>query len=418
MDPIRVRPISSLLLGLFLSAVGNGLQSTLVPLRAGLEGFAQPSIGGIMSAYFVGYLLGAMAVPRLIHRAGHIRAFAALASLASVVTLLHLVVVNPWFWAVFRALNGLCICALSVIIESWLNGHALPQHRGKILSLAGLITVVAIALGQLLLNLAGPDDFVLFCLVSIAISLALVPLSLTRSSAPCVSQSQGLKVRRLLAITPLGAGGMFLTGLSMGAFLGMSPTYVQSLGGGLDTREISLFMAMLMLGAVCLQWPLGWLSDRIDRRRVIACVLCANLSVCLVFVFFARPQALALLPLAFFLGGFGQSLYALFAAWVNDQLPPEQALATARNLLLVFGLGSAIGPFAASLLMGGIGPDGLFWLLSLVYVLMLGATLWDLFAKHAGAREKRENTFVTIYCHSPIGNQSGGKGVEMPDERE
>ncbi len=253
--PLVIAPVSALLLGLFMAALGNGLQGTLVAVRAGLEGLSDETIGVIMSAYFVGYMLGSVVVPNFVERVGHIRTFATVASIASAATLAHLLIIEPISWSLFRAINGFCIAGLAVVIESWLNGHAAPENRGQILSIYGLVTVAAIGLGQLLLNIADPGEFFLFCIVSIFISLSLVPVSLTRAVAPTIAGPFRFNLPRLLRLTPLGVVGTMITGVTMSAFLGMGPTFVQTIG--LDTVGISVFMATIMLGTLVWQWPIG-----------------------------------------------------------------------------------------------------------------------------------------------------------------
>lgn len=357
--PLALASISALLISLFMAALGNGLQGTLVAIRAGLENFNDETIGIIMSSYFVGYMIGAVVVPKYVERVGHIRTFAAMASIASAATISHLLIIEPISWGFFRAVNGFCIAGLALVIESWLNGHAVIENRGQILSIYGLVVVVAIGLGQLLLNIADPGNFFLFCIVSIIISLSLVPVSLTHSVAPTITGLSRFNLPRLLKITPLGVIGTMITGMTMSAYLGMGPTFAQRTG--LNTAGISVFMATIMTGTLVLHWPIGRLSDRVDRRVVIALVTLANGMVCLGFISWNISALGVLLPLSFLLGGFGQPLYALCVAHVNDNITTDEILSTASSLLLVFSFGSSLGPFLASLIMGQISPKGLFY---------------------------------------------------------
>lgn len=269
---LRVGPVSALLFGIGLLVLGNGLQGTLLGVRAGLEGFRQETIGLMMSAYFAGYVAGSIWCPRLIDQAGHIRVFAALASIASAATLTHALTIEPTSWTFLRALNGACYAGLGIVTESWLNGHAAPGRRGQLLAIYGVVTMGAWAASQLLLNLADPAGFVLFCLVSVLLSLALVPIALTRAAVPVTADQSRVSLKKLYTISPLGFAGCLLTGLAMSAFWGMGPTFAQQIG--LNNIHLSLFMAAPIVGAVVLQWPLGWVSDQIDRRGVIAGVAC------------------------------------------------------------------------------------------------------------------------------------------------
>lgn len=400
-QPLVIAPISALLIGLFICALGNGLQGTLVAIRAGLEGFSEEAIGAIMSAYFVGYMIGSVIAPNFVQRVGHIRTFAVMASIASAATLAHVLIITPLYWWIFRAINGFCIAGLAVVIESWLNGHAAPENRGQILSIYGLIAVGAIGLGHLLLNIADPHSFFLFCLASIVISLSLVPVSLTRSAPPSLPGLSHFNLPYLFKVTPLGVVGMVITGLTMSAFAGMGPTFAQSIG--MDTTGISFFMTFIMLGTVIMQWPIGRLSDKIDRRAVIALAALANALVCLGFIIGSSTDLTFLLPLAFLLGGFGQPLYALCSAHANDIIETDEILSTASSLLLLFSLGSSLGPFLASLTMGKIGPKGLFMFIGLLYVVLFLASLSHIKRLPSVEQEGRHSGFVSTYTQTPVG---------------
>lgn len=381
-----------------MAALGNGLQGTLVAVRAGLENFHEETIGIIMSSYFVGYMFGAVVVPNYVKRVGHIRTFTAMASIASAAALSHLLIIEPISWVFFRAVNGFCIAGLALVIESWLNGHAVIENRGQILSIYGLVVVFAIGLGQLLLNIADPGGFFLFCIVSVILSLSLVPVSLTRSKAPTITGSSRFNLLRLLKLTPLGVIGTMITGMTMSAYLGMGPTFAQK--AGLNTAGISFFMTAVMAGTAVLHWPVGRLSDRIDRRVVIALVSLANGIVCLGFIGWNISTLKILLPLAFLLGGFGQPLYALCIAHANDNISTDEILSTASSLLLVFSFGSSLGPFFASLIMGQIGPKGLFLFLGLLYFFLLLFTFYHIKQHPKGAQDVQHKGFVSTYTRT------------------
>lgn len=411
--PLAIAPISALLISLFLAALGNGLQGTLVAVRAGLENLNEETIGIIMSSYFVGYMFGAVIVPNYVERVGHIRTFAAMASIASAATLSHVLIIEPISWAFFRAVNGFCIAGLALVIESWLNGHAVTENRGQILSIYGLVVVAAIGLGQLLLNIADPGRFFLFCIVSIIISLSLVPVSLTHSVAPTIIGSSHFNLPRLLKLTPLGVIGTMITGMTMSAYLGMGPTYAQKTG--LNTAGISVFMTAIMTGTLVLHWPIGRISDRVDRRVVIALVALANGMVCLCFVGWTISAYGVLLPLAFLLGGFGQPLYALCVAHANDNISTNEILSTTSSLLLVFSFGSSFGPFFASLIMGQTGPKGLFIFLGLLYLLLLLLTLYHIKQYPKVTQEGWQRGFVSTYTRTPSGVQSDAENENVED---
>ncbi|MCT7373733.1 MFS transporter [Chelativorans salis] len=371
---VHIAPVATLLASVGLLVLGNGLQGTLLVVRAGQEGFRSETIGLMMSAYFAGYALGSVVLPRVVSSAGHIRAFAGFASIASATALLHLLLLDAWAWSVLRAVTGFAYAGMILVTESWLNAHAVTSTRGRLLSIYGMITMGIWALGQGLLNVAPPEGVVLFLIVSILISLALVPITLLPSRPPTVPHQVGFDLSRLFAMSPLGTLGAFLSGLALSAFWGMGPNFAQEVG--LDTAGISAFMAAVLFGALFLQWPLGWLSDRYPRRLVIAFSALAAALAGIGFVFIADAGLPALLSLGFVFGGFGIPLYTLVVAHANDRLKADEMLAAARGLLLLNGLGAAFGPFVAGLSMRLLGPTGLFvYAAILLTILALAAFL-------------------------------------------
>jgi MFS family permease len=354
---LTVAPVAALLVSVGLLVLGNGLLGTLLVVRAGNENFAGETIGFMMSAYFAGYALGSVLLSHVILSAGHIRAFAGFASIASVTALLHLIFIDPPVWMLLRAVTGFAYAGLILVAESWLNAHAVAATRGRLLSLYGVVTMGVWALGQGLLNLSSPDGIVLFLVVSILISLALTPITLLPGRPPAIPPQQRLSLYRLLTLSPLGTLGAFLSGLALSAFWGVGPNFAQE--NGLDTAGISIFMASVLAGALVLQWPLGWLSDHAPRRLVIAGAALAAAAAA-GFVRAGGASLPVLLALGFLFGGFGIPLYTLCVAHANDRLQPSEMLSAARGLLLLNGLGAAIGPFMASLFMSRHGPSGLF----------------------------------------------------------
>lgn len=355
---LTVAPVAALLASVGLLVLGNGLLGTLLVVRAGNENFAGETIGLMMSSYFAGYALGSVLLSRVIVSAGHIRAFAGFASIASVTVLLHLIFVDPLIWTLLRVVTGFAYAGLILVAESWLNAHAVAATRGRLLSLYGVVTMGVWALGQGLLNLSSPDGIVLFLIVSILISLALTPITLLPGHPPAIPQQERLSLHRLLMLSPLGTAGAFLSGLALSAFWGMGPNFAQE--NGLDTAGISIFMASVLAGALVLQWPLGWLSDHAPRRLVIAGAALAAAAAAAGFVAVGSTGLPVLLALGFLFGGFGIPLYTLCVAHANDRLQASEMLAAARGLLLLNGLGAAIEPFMASLSMSRFGPSGLF----------------------------------------------------------
>ena len=355
-----------------LLLLGSGLQGTLLGIRGAIEAFSPTFIGLIMTAYYVGFAAGCFWGARMIERVGHIRAFAAFASLASAATIIFPVIVEPYSWLALRVLAGYCFAILYMAIESWLNDRIPNESRGRLLAVYMIVNLGSIAGAQQLLNLADPGGFVLFVLSSVLVSLALVPVSLTASSAPTAVPTDRMSLGELYTNSPLAVVGAFAIGLANGAMWGLIP--LASIQTGYTTADIATFMSVVVLGGVALQWPVGRLSDMLDRRHVIimaATVMCA-VSVAL-YIFASGDRNIAL-ALAFILGGMNLVIYPLCAAHINDRITQEDVIQANAALLLVLGVGAASGPLIGGLVMDGFGPLSL-------YLYMAGvAALFVLFA--------------------------------------
>lgn len=348
-----IRTTGALLFSMGLLMLGNGLQSSLISLRASLEGFSTQLTGILMTGYFVGFLVGSMLTPRIVAQVGHIRVFAALASLASSMVLIHPVLIEAWSWFVMRLVTGFCIAGLFIVAESWLNDSASNATRGQLLSLYMVITTGAMACGQLLLNLADPAGFELFILISVLVSLALLPILLSATPAPSFAAPEHMSLLRLYRSSPLGILGCFGTGMSTGAMLGMGVIYAQQIG--LELSRISLFMGLIFIGGVSLQWPIGKLSDTFDRRKVLFVVTFLAALTALLAVAVARLSVPGLLAVVFVFGGLALPMYSLCVAHTNDALEPQQMVAASSNLVLTYGVGAALGPSLAAAVMGLLG---------------------------------------------------------------
>ena len=344
--------------------VGIGLLFTALGLRAGLMEFPVTVTGLVMSAYFVGFMLGTYLCPAIIRRAGHIRAFAAMASVASTMPILHALVVTPWAWGALRLITGVCIVGLYMVIESWLNALAPNSGRGRIFAAYMATTLGALAFGQFLILVGDVLGFTPFALVSILLSLALVPVALTRVPEPPPVAAPRPALRRLLAVAPVGFVGALASGLLNGAFFGMGAVFAQRVG--MTEAGIASFMSATIIGGALLQWPVGQLSDRRDRRLVLAAVsICAALLAALAFLA-ERFSGPLLAIVAFFYGGLAFTVYGISVAHVNDLLEPGRVLEATGSLLLLHGVGAAIGPAAAGFLMQQLGPGSLLVYFALV----------------------------------------------------
>ncbi|WGF87150.1 MFS transporter [Marinivivus vitaminiproducens] len=362
-----LNPLTALLAGAFIVLVGQGLQGMIVPVRAQLESFATSEIGLLSSAYSAGFVLSCILTPYVMRRVGHIRTFAVMAALAACVVQLLMLAVHPWVWITLRVVTGFCFAGLFMVIESWLNAQAGNDNRGQVFSVYMLVNLIAVMLGQMLLPLGDPAAVTLFATTAILITLALVPVSMTRTQAPMPLTEVRLRLGRLYELSPVGVMGCFIIGMGNGAIGGLGAIYAQRLGFSLG--EVALFMSAGILGGAVGQMPLGRLSDRMDRRRVIAAaaVAAAGLGLALAIAGGLHgAQAAPELPIAvviglyFLLGGFIYSIYGLCVAHANDFASTDEFVETSSGLLLTYGVGNVVGPVFASLLMDRIGTGALF----------------------------------------------------------
>ena len=347
-----------LLLGMGVLMLGAGLQSTLLGLRATLEGFPTLVTGVIMSCYYVGYVSGTVIAPPLLRQIGHIRVFAALASIAAVAILVQGCFVNPWAWGAMRLISGVCFAGIYVVAESWLNDRASSENRGRLLAVYMVVLYVGLGAAQYLLILSNPNTPTPFMLVSVLISLAMVPIVVSAQQMPERAVPGKVRLRDLYRDTPLGVVAIMVSGLVSSIIFSMGPVYARL--SGLQTHNIATFMALSILSAVITQYPIGRLSDRMDRRTVIAgiCTFAMLVAVAIV-VFPALPHA-AFLALAALFSGFALTLYSLSVSHVNDKLEPAQMVAASSALLLLNGGAAALGPVLAGSLMSAFGPPAYF----------------------------------------------------------
>lgn len=350
-------PLSSLLSGAGVMVVGVGLLFSVLGLRAGLADFSGTVTGLIMSAYFVGYIVGTNFCPALIRRIGHIRAFAAMASIASTMPILHALWIDPWFWGALRLITGVCVVGLYIVIESWLNTLAPSQHRGKVFAIYMSVTFVALALGQWLILVGDKLGFVPFALVSVLFSFALLPITLTPISQPAAVERAHLGLRNLYKISPLGLVGAVGSGMLNGAFYSLGAAYAQ--GVGFTDVGVATFMAATILGGAVFQWPVGHYSDRHDRRYVMLWVCIASASLALLGFAFSRASEETLILVGILYGGFVFTLYGLSVAHVNDLIDSSRLLEVTGGLLLLHGIGAAIGPTIAGVVMDLFNPESL-----------------------------------------------------------
>ena len=355
----------ALLLGIALIMLGNGLQGTLLGVRATLEGFGTGITGLIMTGYFAGFLAGSAIVPRLLANVGHVRVFAALASLASGAALLHTIFISPGSWSLMRMVTGFSYAGLYVVAESWINDAATNKTRGQLLSVYMIIVLGGMGSGQFLMNLYDPGSFELFILVSVLVSIALVPITLSVGRPPPFETPESPGVLVLFRASPLGVIGAFLVGIAHGTLFSMGPVYATLIG--LEVDRLSFFMAAALFGGLALQWPIGWLSDRFDRRKVIVATAWIATGAAFGAGMVGTDSYVLLICLTALLGGMSLPLYSLCGAHINDHLTPRQMVSASAALVLISGVGLTLGPTTAAAAMHIAGPSGMFWLLTAVH---------------------------------------------------
>lgn len=352
------RSIVTLLIATAALFLGNGLLQTLVPIRAQLVGFSTAVIGLMGAAYFAGFAVGCLIGPAAVKRVGHIRSFAGFGALAAAGTLLYPLAVEPLAWCLLRAFTGLCLAVLYMVIESWLNDQSSNQVRGGVLSIYIIVTNVVTVGGQLAVNLEDPMEPTLFSLVAMLVCLSLVPLSLTTAAVPKPIASAQLRIAKLYRLSPAGFVGCLAVGMVEGAFWTLGPVFAQV--RNLPVAEITLFMGAFVVGGTVSQWPLGRLSDQVDRRIVIAGCCLGTVATGLGLAFLEFDSTLLAFGLACLHGSFMVPLYALCLAHANDYAPNEALVEVSSGLLLIYAAGAVIGPLALGPVMQVYGAGSLF----------------------------------------------------------
>jgi MFS family permease len=401
----------AILLGIGFMMLANGLQGTLLGVRAGIEGFSTFATGVMMSGYFIGMFLGSMLTPILVNRVGHIRVFSALASLASISILFHGVYIDPWIWMAMRVITGICFAGFYVVTESWLNDRASNETRGKLLSVYMLIVTGSMGGGQFLLNLAQPEAIDLFILISVIISFGLIPILLTARPAPNFSTSSKMSVVDLYRASPLAVIGNGLTGMAQGTLIGLGAIYAaQALT---DLKAISWFMACIMIGSLVMQWPVGYVSDRFGRRAMMAALSIVAIVSCVLAPLTPR-DSIWFYVVVTLLGGAAMPIYSVCIAYANDRLEPHQIVAASGSLVMVAGMGAMIGPIVIAFFMDLFDVAFYFWGIASVFALILVFTLIRIGARPGVAIED-QHSVVAGPMGTPIAEYLSYDSVEYAE---
>lgn len=372
-----------LLLGVMLLMVGNGVQGSLLGIRGMIEEFSTYQLSVIMSAYFVGFLGGTSLAPAMIRRVGHVRVFAALGSLSSAVLVLYPTIPDWWAWTLMRVAIGFCFSGIYVCAESWINNTSSNETRGQALSAYMIVQMIGIIAAQGLIAVGDPGGFVIFIIPSVLVSLAFMPILLAATPAPTFDNTRRMGFAQLFRASPLGCAGMLLTGGVFSAMFGMASVWGTMTG--LTVPQIALFVAAIYAGGLVLQYPIGWLSDRIDRRRLIMGTSAAAFGVMLVAAFAPLPFGL-MLVVGMLLGGITNPLYSLLIAHTNDFMAREEMAGASASLLFLNGLGAIAGPVITGWLMEVIGPEGFFLFMGANFAVLAGYAAWRM-TRRAGPTE-------------------------------
>lgn len=393
-----IRSIVTVMICAGLLLAGNGLFQTLMPLRADQEGYSTTLIGLLGTAYFGGFAIGCFFGPRLIMSVGHVRSFAGAAAILTVLCLAFPIFIDPYFWGILRVLTGVCLAALFIVVESWLNDRSSNANRGRILSAYIIVTNLTTMAGQLMVNLYSTRENMLFMIVAMVICFSIVPLALTPTATPKPIPSAKLDLKGLFKISPVGAVGCLLVGAVEGAFWSLAPVFAQE--RGMAIADVTLLMAAFVLGGAISQWPLGWASDKMDRRYVIASIAFGTVITGLIIGFADVPAGWPTYVIAMLHGGLMVPLYAMCLSHANDHAPNERMVEISGGLLLAYSVGATAGPLAAAVFMEGDNPGGLFVFIAAVLLALALFVTYRLFSAPLTERGEKVD-FIPVPKTSP-----------------
>ncbi len=379
-------PIAALLLAVALLLMGNGLLGTLIPVRGELEDFSTISIGLLGSTYFLGFAAGCISASYLVRRVGHIRTFTAMASIVAAVSLAHGLIASPVPWWGMRAVTGFCFAVLYIVIESWLNERATNETRGTILSAYLVINLTVITLGQMMMTLSDPAGLTLFALASMLVSAAVVPVALSAAAAPTPIKSVQVRIPKLVRTSPIAFAACLGVGLANGAFWTLAPLFVR--GSGFDVTAVALFMSATVLGGAAAQYPLGRLSDIVDRGRVIVGMSALSVLLSALVILSTNWSLNWVLAATAAWGALAFPIYAVAVAQANDYARPEEFVETSSGLLLTYAAGAIVGPMVATAFMDAFTANGLYGFIASVHIVLVAFALWQLKRQRPLAEEQ------------------------------
>jgi MFS family permease len=388
-----------LLLGMLLLLLGNGLQGTLLGIRGAIEGYDAQTMSLVMSAYYVGFLAGSRRATSMIARVGHVRVFAALGSMISAAFILYAAAPDVWVWVALRLLVGFCFAGVYVVAESWLNDAATNETRGQALSLYMIVQMAGIISAQFILNLADPGGYVLFVVMSVLVSICFTPILLAAGTAPAFQTTKPMTLRQLFNISPLGCVGTFLLGGVFAGIFAMASVFGTT--KGLSVAQISAFVAAIYAGGLLFQFPIGWASDRMDRRKLILGLTAAGGGLTLIGGFFS-DSFVVILTLGFIVGGVANPLYSLLIAYTNDFLQSSDMAAASGGLLFINGLGAMTGPLLIGALMTRFGGDAFFGCVGALFALIAAYAAYRMTKRAAPPVESTSSYAPVLPSASPV----------------
>jgi MFS family permease len=397
----------ALLLGMMLLMLGNGVQGTLLGIRGGIEGFTTTQMSFVMSAYFLGFLFGSRMTPGMLRRVGHVRVFAALGSLISAVLVLYAVAPNWIAWSAMRVVIGFSFSGVYITAESWLNDASTNETRGQALSLYMIMQMTGIIASQGLLNFADPSGYTLFIIPSVLVSIAFTPILLSVSPAPAFELTKPLSLRRLFKTSPLGCVGIFLLGGVFSAQFGMASVWGTAVG--LSVKNLSIFVAAIYFGGLVFQYPIGWASDRIDRRQLILGLAVVGGLATSVAAIYSGSFTFYLI-IGMVMGGISNPLYSLLVAYTNDFLDNSDMAAASAGLIFINGLGAISGPLITGWMMARIGPSGFYLFMAILFITLAAYAGWRMTRRRVIRRPDQASSFT------PLSPSAGAIAIEAAME--
>lgn len=394
----HVLPVTGLLLSTLLLLVGSGLTGVLLPLRAGAEGWGPVTIGWMGFFYAAMFMAGCIIVPKLVARVGHVRVYAVLATLLSMSMLLHALFVDALAWTLLRGIAGFSLAGSYMVVESWLNEQTPNESRGHVFSFYMLANLVGLMGGQALLVTGDPQTTVLFMVAALFYAAAVIPTGLSNAVSPRPLTQANLDLKAIYRNSPVAFAGVFSTGFTFGSWNFQAPVYADILG--LSDAEIATMLIVAMIGGMLAQFPLGRMSDRMDRRYVMIGASLFGIALSVMLMVWQEPSITALLVMMFFFGGVLMPLYSIVVAHANDHAAPGDFVKLSSGLLIIYGTGNMIGPLVSGFLIENMGPSGLFFAMTCAYVLFTLYTAWRIARRRAVPEDERTDFSPTPVARS------------------